>query len=159
MPDPQPGWCQQYTQQMVPMWARKFEPPAVSGWESQDAMRTLIRIARVTGDKKYLEPIPKALAYFNKSLLPDGRVARFYELRTNKPLYMNARYELTHDDTAAPDHYGWKQPARFKEIEALYDARFYRMWQFYLAGAQVSFEHGGMCKGAMTSLTLEILAR
>nr|WP_245197111.1 cyclopropane-fatty-acyl-phospholipid synthase family protein [Sphingomonas jejuensis] len=31
------------------------------------------------------------------------------------------------------------------EIEALYDARFFRMWQFYLAGAQVSFEHGGMC--------------
>lgn len=31
------------------------------------------------------------------------------------------------------------------EIEALYDARFFRMWQFYLAGALVSFEHGGMC--------------
>lgn len=122
MPDPQPGWCQQYTREMVPMWARKFEPPAVSGWESQDAMRTLIRIARYTSDKKYLEPIPKALAYFNKSLLPDGRVARFYELKTNKPLYMNARYELTYDDTAAPDHYGWKQPARFKEIEEEYRA-------------------------------------
>lgn len=122
MPDPQPGWCQQYTREMVPMWARKFEPPAVSGWESQDAMRTLIKVARHTSDKKYLEPIPKALAYFNKSLLPDGRVARFYELKTNKPLYMNARYELTYDDTAAPDHYGWKQPARFKEIEAEYEA-------------------------------------
>jgi len=117
MPDPQPGWCQQYTREMVPMWARKFEPPAVSGWESQDAMRTLIRIARITGEKKYLEPIPKALAYFNKSLLSDGQVARFYELKTNKPLYMNARYELTYDDSAAPAHYGWKQSARFKEIE------------------------------------------
>lgn len=31
------------------------------------------------------------------------------------------------------------------EIEALYDARFYRMWQFYLAGALTSFESGGMC--------------
>lgn len=121
MPDPQPGWCQQYNHAMVPIWARKFEPPAITGWESQDAMRTLIRVARYTGEKKYLEPIPKALAYFNKSLLPDGRVARFYELKTNKPLYMNARYELTYDDSAAPGHYGWKQPAGFKQIEKEYD--------------------------------------
>jgi cyclopropane-fatty-acyl-phospholipid synthase len=27
------------------------------------------------------------------------------------------------------------------EIEALHDARFYRMWQFYLAGAMVAFRH------------------
>jgi cyclopropane-fatty-acyl-phospholipid synthase len=31
------------------------------------------------------------------------------------------------------------------EIEALYDARFFRMWQFYLAGVTASFEAGGMC--------------
>jgi PelA/Pel-15E family pectate lyase len=122
LPDPQPGWCQQYNFDMVPVWARKFEPPAVSGWESQDAMDALIRIARFTGDAKYLEPIPKSLAYFRKSLLPDGRVARFYELKTNKPLYMDAAYRLTYDDAAAPSHYGWKQPARFDAIEKRYEA-------------------------------------
>jgi cyclopropane-fatty-acyl-phospholipid synthase len=31
------------------------------------------------------------------------------------------------------------------EIEAMYDARFFRMWTFYLAGATAAFEHGGMC--------------
>lgn len=121
MPDPQPGWCQQYSYDMVPIWARKFEPAAITGSESQDAMRTLIRIARYTGDKKYLAPIPKALAYFDKCLLPDGKVARFYELKTNKPLYMNAKYELTYDDSAAPAHYGWKQPANFDRIEKEYN--------------------------------------
>ena len=30
-------------------------------------------------------------------------------------------------------------------IEALYDDRFFRMWQFYLAGAATSFEGGSMC--------------
>ncbi|MGK2911303.1 MAG: class I SAM-dependent methyltransferase [Sphingobium sp.] len=30
------------------------------------------------------------------------------------------------------------------EIEALYDARFFRMWSFYLAGAVAAFESGGM---------------
>ncbi len=31
-----------------------------------------------------------------------------------------------------------------KEIVELYDERFYRMWLFYLAGAEQSFRHGGM---------------
>ena len=35
--------------------------------------------------------------------------------------------------------------ARRAEIEALYDARFYRMWTFYLAGAAAAFRHGGLC--------------
>ncbi|WP_088308878.1 SAM-dependent methyltransferase [Novosphingobium sp. B 225] len=30
------------------------------------------------------------------------------------------------------------------EITALYDSRLFRMWQFYLAGAEQSFRHGGM---------------
>ncbi|HXG99168.1 MAG TPA: cyclopropane-fatty-acyl-phospholipid synthase family protein [Sphingomicrobium sp.] len=31
------------------------------------------------------------------------------------------------------------------KIEAMYDARFFRMWEFYLAGAVVGFENGTMC--------------
>jgi hypothetical protein len=120
MPEPQPGWCQQYNDAMVPIWARKFEPPAITGLESQDVMETLIAIYQFTGNKKYLEPIPRALTYFQKSLLPSGRVARFYEFKTNKALYMDARYQLTYDDSAAPAHYGWTQPARFKQIEQRY---------------------------------------
>ena len=30
-------------------------------------------------------------------------------------------------------------------IEALYDARFFRMWEFYLAGGIVMFESGAAC--------------
>ncbi len=30
------------------------------------------------------------------------------------------------------------------EIVAMYDERFYRMWQFYLAGAEAAFRYGGM---------------
>lgn len=35
--------------------------------------------------------------------------------------------------------------AHKEQIEALYDARFYRMWCFYLAGATAAFESGGLC--------------
>ena len=35
--------------------------------------------------------------------------------------------------------------ARRADIEALYDERFYRMWEFYLAGAIVMFGGGAAC--------------
>lgn len=124
MPDPQPAWSQQYNYNMEPIWARKFEPPAITGGESQDALKTLMLIHRATGDRKYLEPIPRALTYLKRSLLPDGRLARFYELRTNKPLYMARKgedYTLTHDDSNLPGHYSWKVSSRLAEIEREYN--------------------------------------
>jgi PelA/Pel-15E family pectate lyase len=125
MPDPQPVWAQQYNRDMQPIWARRFEPAAITGGESQDAIETLMKIYRHTNDKKYLEPIPRALAFLKKSLLPDGRLARYYEMKTNRPLYMNranGEYFLTFDDKDLPDHYGWKVDSRLKSIEAEYNA-------------------------------------
>jgi PelA/Pel-15E family pectate lyase len=120
MPDPQPAWSQQYNYAMQPIWARRFEPPAVTGGESQDVLETLMKIYRATGDEKYLAPIPQALEYLKRSQLPDGRLARYYELKTNKPLYMTRRgdeYSLTYDDANLPDHYGWKVDSRLQAIE------------------------------------------
>ncbi|MCI0349047.1 MAG: pectate lyase, partial [Acidobacteriales bacterium] len=108
MPEPQPAWAQQYDFEMHPAWARKFEPPSVSGGESQGVLRSLLRLYRETGEHKYLEPIPRALEYLRKSRLPDGKLARFYELRTNKPLYFTKDYELTYDDSDPPQHYAFK---------------------------------------------------
>ncbi len=99
MPDPQPAWAQQYDAAMHPAWARVFEPPSVTGGESQGIMRILMTLYRETGDRKYLEPIPRALDYLKRSIVPRGNqeifrriepgpvLARFYELQTNKPLY------------------------------------------------------------------------
>ena len=70
MPEPQPAWAQQYDRDMHPAWARVFEPPSVSGGESQGMMRMLMLLYRETGNKKYLEPIPRALAYYKRSILP-----------------------------------------------------------------------------------------
>jgi hypothetical protein len=108
MPEPQPAWAQQYNPAMQPAWARKFEPPSITGGESQGLLRTLMLIYRVTGDRKCLEPIPGALEYLRKSRLPDGRLARFYELKTNKPLYFTRDYRLTYDDSDVPTHYAFK---------------------------------------------------
>jgi hypothetical protein len=121
MPEPQPGWAQQYDLNMQPAWARKFEPPAITGGESQGVMLTLLKIYRATGDKKYLEPLPRALAYYRRSVLSDGRLARFYELKTNKPLHFTKKYELTYDDSDVPTHYGFKVGSRLDAIAKEYE--------------------------------------
>ncbi|MDZ4288806.1 MAG: pectate lyase [Prosthecobacter sp.] len=109
MPEPQPGWAQQYNFDMEPVWARKFEPPCVTGGESLSTMKALHELWLVTGEERYLKPLPAALAWYERSILPDGKHARFYELRTNKPLYfVKDTYELTYDDSNLPTHYGFK---------------------------------------------------
>ena len=149
MPEPQPGWAQQYDKDMHPAWARSFEPPSITGGESQSVMRALMLLYRETGRRKYLEPLPRALAYYRKSILPDaenpseirrracpGRTpcaARFYELRTNRPLYITKGtrvtaldqgatnvdgYEVSYSDESVITHYSvLVSGAPFAEIE------------------------------------------
>jgi hypothetical protein len=116
LPDPQPAWAQQYDKAMHPAWARKFEPPAVASAETQTILLTLIRVHRETGDAKWLKPIPSAIEWLKKSMLEDGQLARFYELGTNKPLYMTSDYKITYDDGDAPSHYGWKLKSKVPKI-------------------------------------------
>ncbi len=124
MPEPQPAWAQQYDAKMQPSWSRAFEPPAVSGGESQQIIEALMTLYRATGNKKYLEPIPSALAWLNKSALPDGRLARFYELKTNKPLYFviqeDGREVMTYSSDKLPTHYGFIVSSRAAKLERDY---------------------------------------
>ncbi len=126
LPEPQPAWAQQYSYAMQPIWARKFEPAAITGGESQGVIRTLLDIYLCTGEQKYLKPIPRALDYLERSQVPDGQLARFYELGSNRPLYFTKDYQLTYDDSDMPTHYRFqvassvaKLRAKYKEVSAL----------------------------------------
>lgn len=126
LPEPQPGWAQQYDRNMHPAWARKFEPPAITGGESQGVMRTLLllyrRTAGVSKDAdRFLEPLPRAIAYYRRSLLPDGRLARFYELGTNRPLFFTKQYELTYSSGDMPTHYSFIVSSNLDRIESELD--------------------------------------
>jgi hypothetical protein len=154
MPEPQPAWAQQYDVKMHPAWARVFEPPSVTGGESQGILKTLILLYRETGQRKYLDAIPRALEYLERSVLtppsplteawrrfrPGTSVlARFYELKTNRPLYVtkgtmitarglgSARpdgYQLSYTPESVITHYGVltsgaQLPAIRKQYEAV----------------------------------------
>lgn len=122
MPAPQPAWAQQYDAAMHPAWARKFEPPSITGGESQDNILTLVELFRATGEKRFLEPVPAALAYLKNSQLEGGKLARFYELQTNKPLYFTKQYELTYDDGDVPTHYGFQVSSKLQQLQKSYEA-------------------------------------
>lgn len=120
MPEPQPAWAQQYDPNMHPVWDRKFEPPAISGLESQGICEALMLLYSKTGRKKYLEPIPRAVKYLRSSRLAEDKLARFYELRTNRPLYFTKDYKLTYDGSDVPTHYGFVVDSRLNQIDARY---------------------------------------
>jgi PelA/Pel-15E family pectate lyase len=122
MPGPQPAWAQQYDFDMHPSWARKFEPPSISAGESQHILRALFQLHNFTADPKYLEPIPRALAYLRTCRLSDGRLARFYELKTNKPLYFTRDYQLTYNDTDLPTHYAFKIHDTTQSLQREYES-------------------------------------
>ena len=109
MPDPQPGWAQQYNPEMHPAWARQFEPPSITGGEARSVLAILMTLYRETGGEEYLEPIPRALDYYRSTVLPPDDdaparrrrtcpgdtpcLARFNELRTNRPLYISKGHD------------------------------------------------------------------
>jgi hypothetical protein len=80
-----------------------------------------MQVYRHTGNEKYLEPIPRALAYYRASLRPDGKLARFYELETNRPLYFTMDYQLTYSDTDMPTHYSFVVGSALDSIEREYE--------------------------------------
>lgn len=121
MPEPQPAWAQQYNYDFEPIWARKFEPPAVTGGESQGVINLLMDVYCETGDRKYLAPIEPAMKYLERSRLPNGQLARFYELKTNEPLYFTREYVLTKDDSDLPTHYGFKVTSKLEALRKRYE--------------------------------------
>jgi cyclopropane-fatty-acyl-phospholipid synthase len=87
-------------------------------------------------------------AFTQKYIFPGGYIPALSEIvEASEPFRLIAtdvetlrlHYALTLRDWYA------RTLAHRAEIEALYDARFYRMWTFYLAGAATAFEDGGLC--------------
>jgi len=110
MPEPQPGWAQIYDADLIPVWGRRFEPPAIASRETAGAIEALDDLHIATGKTRYRDAIGPAIRWLERSRLPHGGWARFYELGANQPLYIDPDYRLTYRDESLPDHYRFKGP-------------------------------------------------
>jgi PelA/Pel-15E family pectate lyase len=105
-------WCAQHDENTLePAWARDYEPPSLSGGESVGIVRFLMSIESPTPET--ITAVEGAVAWFRtvamkgvrlesirredgrmeRRLIPDSAApplwARFYELGTNRPLYLD----------------------------------------------------------------------
>ncbi len=106
------AWCAQHDEKTLePAWARAYEPPSLSGGESVGIVRFLMSIEKPTSE--IVAAIEGAVAWLRsvamkgvrlesirgddgrreRRLVPDPNApllwARFYELETNRPLYLD----------------------------------------------------------------------
>lgn len=93
------------------------------------------------------EPPGKTDKWTRKYVFPGGYVPALSELAA---ALENCRWEIA-DVEVLRYHYAhtleeWYRRTSSHEAEmtALYDARLFRMWQFYLAGSESSFRYGGL---------------
>ncbi len=121
--DGQYGWAQQYDYDMKPAWARRMEPPALAtGDATCSNVRTLCAIYVQTGDKKFLAPIPKAIAWLKTVVLDDKEtLPRYVELKTNRPLFLTRDYLVTYSAADCPTHYSFKGRYGLSSLQRLYD--------------------------------------
>lgn len=106
------AWCAQCDENTLePAWARKYEPPSLSGGESVGIVEFLMSIERptpeiiaaVNGATAWLQKVTMQGVRLDLVKRADGRLermlakdpaapplwARFYELGTNRPLYLD----------------------------------------------------------------------
>ncbi|MEX2043711.1 MAG: pectate lyase [Opitutus sp.] len=125
LPEPQPVWAQQYNPQLEPAWARAFEPASVCSHESGGAMRLLVDLYIDTGDAKYLEPMPRAIAWFRRSEIAPDTWARMYELGTNRPIYGDRDGKIHYTvEELTPERqtgYNWRSHYNVPGVVAYYE--------------------------------------
>lgn len=116
-------WAQQYDPDTLePAWARKFEPPGYTPAESIAVCDVLIDLALITNDSKYLEPLPKAFAWYDRVTLPNGKRARLYEPGTGRPVYgRRDKAEKVYDVAQATEGYSWQAEWYPTHAKALYE--------------------------------------
>jgi hypothetical protein len=90
LPDPTPGWAEQYDKNNVPTKARKFEPAGAGTEVTLLALQALIELHLMTGEDKYLGPVPKAIKWLDGlQIHPGGKCYRLYNMKSCKPMFVD----------------------------------------------------------------------
>jgi hypothetical protein len=125
LPSPQAGWAQQYDRGLKPAQARSFEPAGLCSAVTARNIRTLVELYLYTADAKYLEPIPAAVAWLEKSKLQAGMWSRLYEVGTNRPIYGDrdgkVHYTLEEISKERRSGYSWQGGYGVEKAVRLYE--------------------------------------
>jgi hypothetical protein len=90
---------------MQPVWGRIFEPPALASLESAGAVDALLQLYGQTGAKRFLQGALEGAEWLKKVRQEDGRWARFFELATDRPLFVTSKNMISYTDVELLDHY------------------------------------------------------
>ena len=115
----QAGWGLQYDRRLNVAGARSYEPRAFVTHTTAANIEQLMEFYRLTGERRYLAPIPAALDWLASVRLPEGvgprdrRFPTFVEPGTNRALYnhrrgsnvVNGRYYQDYDPARPIAHY------------------------------------------------------
>ncbi len=131
------GWAQQYDMDLNPSGARSYEPLALLPSTTYKNAMLLLRFNELTGDRKYLDGIPKAIEWLELTRLPEdssegGRYTHptFVEPGSNKALYVHRRgsnviygyYYYDDHDTLLLGHYSGKGRIDLDGLKKQYDS-------------------------------------
>ena len=140
MGQPQPGWGLQYTTELIPEGARSYEPKSLHTPTTAENIQQLIKFYRMTGETKFLAPIPAALDWLERLRFPaakpeyEGRShPSFIELGTNRPLYTHRRGSNIGNGEYYVDYTPGNMLAHYKSASTIDVPKLRRLYQEALA--------------------------
>ena len=80
------AWAEQYDRDNNPVWARNFEPPAVTPGRSMLAFTSLRLMLWLTGEEKYRDAMRKFMQWVASVQNEEGRCWRHYDPKTGRPI-------------------------------------------------------------------------
>ena len=103
-PEGQAAWAEQHGPDLRPIAARTHEPAGYVLRESRMAIYLLQKFYLITGDARYLAPVPRCLAWYERVNREIGErkypVPRYWEPGSNDPVY------VVRTDESTPEGYG-----------------------------------------------------
>ncbi len=128
------AWGQQLNMEMQAASARTYEPAAFLPSTTCENAFLLLEFYRLTGDKKFLEGVPKAVKWLEANRLPEHLVEgdrtypTFVDVKTNKPIYVHrygsnvthGRYFVDNDDKNLLAHYYGKARVPLQKLKNEY---------------------------------------
>ncbi len=122
-------WCAQHDEvTLAPTSARKYEVASLSGGESVEIVRFLMSIKNPS--PAVVEAIESSIKWFEQSQLkdPEGKPtwARFYEIATNRPIFVGrdgvVKYDVNQIDDERRTGYAWYVDGAAKLLNTDYPA-------------------------------------